>query len=194
MPRPGLQRKWCCATLSTCNFHGVWESRGHMLLFSLTVPHDACCFWLVSISIDLRVKVASCLLSVWLLEHFWSIEQYQDIYFIFRGPDLILKKSLYFFPSLPPPSLGRENLQKLPQLAAIHHNNCMYIAHHLLTLGHQFRYRLTNILYDGAATFVDLVPGFRRLGNFTFETETYWLASHPSICNWVIYNLNVTWW
>ena len=70
-----------------------------------------------------------------------------------------------------PPSWDRENLQKLPQLAAIHHNNCMYIAHHLLTLGHQFRYRLTNILCDGAATFVDLVPGFRRLGNFTFQ---YW--------------------
>uniref|UniRef100_A0A674ID94 Centromere/kinetochore protein zw10 homolog n=1 Tax=Terrapene triunguis TaxID=2587831 RepID=A0A674ID94_9SAUR len=61
-------------------------------------------------------------------------------------------------------STDQENLQKLPQLAAIHHNNCMYIAHHLLTLGHQFRYCLTNILYDGAATFVDLVPGFRRLG------------------------------
>uniref|UniRef100_A0A674IAJ6 Zw10 kinetochore protein n=1 Tax=Terrapene triunguis TaxID=2587831 RepID=A0A674IAJ6_9SAUR len=62
------------------------------------------------------------------------------------------------------PIYHKENLQKLPQLAAIHHNNCMYIAHHLLTLGHQFRYCLTNILYDGAATFVDLVPGFRRLG------------------------------
>lgn len=36
----------------------------------------------------------------------------------------------------------------------------MYIAHHLLTLGHQFRGRLNN----GTVTFVDLVPGFRRLG------------------------------
>ncbi|XP_025063448.1 centromere/kinetochore protein zw10 homolog isoform X1 [Alligator sinensis] len=62
------------------------------------------------------------------------------------------------------PTYHKENLQKLPQLAAIHHNNCMYIAHHLLTLGHQFRYRLTSMLCDGAATFVDLVPGFRRLG------------------------------
>uniref|UniRef100_A0A8D0H0J3 Centromere/kinetochore protein zw10 homolog n=1 Tax=Sphenodon punctatus TaxID=8508 RepID=A0A8D0H0J3_SPHPU len=62
------------------------------------------------------------------------------------------------------PTYHKENLQKLPQLAAIQHNNCMYIAHHLLTLGHQFRYRLTSVLCDGAATFVDLVPGFRRLG------------------------------
>ncbi|NXD86981.1 ZW10 protein, partial [Halcyon senegalensis] len=69
------------------------------------------------------------------------------------------------------PTYHRENLQKLPQLAAIHHNNCMYIAHHLLTLGHQFRYRLTNILCDGAATFVDLVPGFRRLGMECFLAQ-----------------------
>lgn len=41
----------------------------------------------------------------------------------------------------------------------------MYIAHHLLTLGHQFRLRLAPILCDGTTTFVDLVPGFRRLGN-----------------------------
>ncbi|KFP34128.1 Centromere/kinetochore protein zw10, partial [Colius striatus] len=69
------------------------------------------------------------------------------------------------------PTYHKENLQKLPQLAAIHHNNCMYIAHHLLTLGHQFRYHLTNILCDGAATFVDLVPGFRRLGMECFLAQ-----------------------
>ncbi|NWX14342.1 ZW10 protein, partial [Aegotheles bennettii] len=69
------------------------------------------------------------------------------------------------------PTYHQENLQKLPQLAAIHHNNCMYIAHCLLTLGHQFRYRLTNILCDGAATFVDLVPGFRRLGMECFLAQ-----------------------
>uniref|UniRef100_A0A5F9D4V7 Centromere/kinetochore protein zw10 homolog n=1 Tax=Oryctolagus cuniculus TaxID=9986 RepID=A0A5F9D4V7_RABIT len=64
-----------------------------------------------------------------------------------------------------------ENLQKLPQLAAIHHNNCMYIAHHLLTLGHQFRLRLAPILCDGTTTFVDLVPGFRRLGTDCFLAQ-----------------------
>ncbi|KAM7030233.1 centromere/kinetochore protein zw10 homolog [Acridotheres tristis] len=62
------------------------------------------------------------------------------------------------------PTYHRENLQKLPQLAAIHHNNCMYIAHHLLTLGHQFRYSSASVLSSMAVTFVDLVPGFRRLG------------------------------
>ncbi|KAG8519036.1 Centromere/kinetochore protein zw10 [Galemys pyrenaicus] len=68
-------------------------------------------------------------------------------------------------------SSDQENLQKLPQLAAIHHNNCMYIAHHLLTLGHQFRLRLAPILCDGTTTFVDLVPGFRRLGTECFLAQ-----------------------
>ncbi|KAM8927590.1 centromere/kinetochore protein zw10 homolog [Pelodytes ibericus] len=69
------------------------------------------------------------------------------------------------------PTYHKENLQKLPQLSAIHHNNCMYIAHHLLTLGHQFRYHLPTPLSDGAATFVDLVPGFRRLGTEAFLSQ-----------------------
>ncbi|XP_044138214.1 centromere/kinetochore protein zw10 homolog [Bufo gargarizans] len=69
------------------------------------------------------------------------------------------------------PTYHKENLQKLPQLSAIHHNNCMYIAHHLLTLGHQFRYHLPVPLSDGAATFVDMVPGFRRLGTETFLAQ-----------------------
>ncbi|KAJ7305262.1 hypothetical protein JRQ81_011177 [Phrynocephalus forsythii] len=65
------------------------------------------------------------------------------------------------------PMYHKENLQKLPQLAAIHHNNCMYIAHHLLTLGHQFRGRVCG----GTATFVDLVPGFRKLGTECFLAQ-----------------------
>uniref|UniRef100_A0A6I8NUN5 Centromere/kinetochore protein zw10 homolog n=1 Tax=Ornithorhynchus anatinus TaxID=9258 RepID=A0A6I8NUN5_ORNAN len=69
------------------------------------------------------------------------------------------------------PTYHKENLQKLPQLAAIHHNNCMYIAHHLLTLGHQFRGHLASVLRDGAMTFVDLVPGFRRLGTECFLAQ-----------------------
>ncbi|NXK37112.1 ZW10 protein, partial [Piprites chloris] len=69
------------------------------------------------------------------------------------------------------PTYHKESLQKFPQLAAIHHNNCMYLAHHLLTLGHQFRYRTTNILSNGAASFVDLVPAFRRLGMECFKAQ-----------------------
>ncbi|XP_078282842.1 centromere/kinetochore protein zw10 homolog isoform X2 [Rhinoraja longicauda] len=69
------------------------------------------------------------------------------------------------------PTYHKETLQKLPQLAAIHHNNCMYIAHHLITLGHQFQYRLPSPLCHGAATFVDFVPSFRRLGTECFLAQ-----------------------
>lgn len=40
----------------------------------------------------------------------------------------------------------------------------MYLAHHLLTLGHHFRAHLPQPLSEGVATFVDMVPGFRKLG------------------------------
>uniref|UniRef100_A0A6Q2YPK0 Centromere/kinetochore protein zw10 homolog n=1 Tax=Esox lucius TaxID=8010 RepID=A0A6Q2YPK0_ESOLU len=63
------------------------------------------------------------------------------------------------------------NLLKFPHLAAVQHNNCMYIAHHLLTLGHQFRPHLPDPLSKGAATFVDLVPGFRKLGAQCFLAQ-----------------------
>uniref|UniRef100_A0AAR2KGE5 Centromere/kinetochore protein zw10 homolog n=1 Tax=Pygocentrus nattereri TaxID=42514 RepID=A0AAR2KGE5_PYGNA len=62
-----------------------------------------------------------------------------------------------------------DNLLKFPHLAAIQHNNCMFLAHHLLTLGHQFRPHLP--LKDGVAYFVDLVPGFRRLGAQCFVAQ-----------------------
>ena len=44
----------------------------------------------------------------------------------------------------------------------------MYIAHHLLTLGHQFRPGLPPPLDQGAATFIDLVPKLRRQGTGVF--------------------------
>lgn len=61
-------------------------------------------------------------------------------------------------------SPSRENLLKFPHLAAIQHNNCMYLAHHLLTLGHLFKAHLPQQHSEGVATFVDMVPGFRKLG------------------------------
>uniref|UniRef100_A0A8C8ESG9 Centromere/kinetochore protein zw10 homolog n=1 Tax=Oncorhynchus tshawytscha TaxID=74940 RepID=A0A8C8ESG9_ONCTS len=69
------------------------------------------------------------------------------------------------------PTYHKGNLLKFPHLAAIQHNNCMYIAHHLLTLGHQFRPHLPDPLSEGAATFVDLVPGFRKLGAQCFLAQ-----------------------
>lgn len=69
------------------------------------------------------------------------------------------------------PTYHKENLLKFPHLAAIQHNNCMYLAHHLLTLGHRFRAHLPQPLSESVATFVDLVPGFRKLGAQCFLAQ-----------------------
>uniref|UniRef100_A0A674NAJ1 Centromere/kinetochore protein zw10 homolog n=1 Tax=Takifugu rubripes TaxID=31033 RepID=A0A674NAJ1_TAKRU len=69
------------------------------------------------------------------------------------------------------PTYHKENLLKFPHLAAIQHNNCMYLAHHLLTLGHHFKAHLPQPHSEGIATFVDMVPGFRRLGARCFLAQ-----------------------
>lgn len=69
------------------------------------------------------------------------------------------------------PTYHKENLLKFPHLAAIQHNNCMYLAHHLLTLGHHFRAHLPQPHSEGIATFVDMVPGFRKLGARCFLAQ-----------------------
>ncbi|XP_038074915.1 centromere/kinetochore protein zw10 homolog isoform X3 [Patiria miniata] len=69
------------------------------------------------------------------------------------------------------PTYHRDSLQKLPQVCALHHNNCMYIAHHLLTLGHQYRQSLPPPLCDGTSTFVDLIPVFRKLASECFLAQ-----------------------
>lgn len=71
---------------------------------------------------------------------------------------------------------SRENLLKFPHLAAIQHNNCMYLAHHLLTLGHHFRAHLPQPLSEGVATFVDMVPGFRKLGKQSSTRAVKYIA------------------
>ncbi|KAK7505508.1 hypothetical protein BaRGS_00003253 [Batillaria attramentaria] len=63
------------------------------------------------------------------------------------------------------PTYHAHSLANYPQLTALHHNNCMYLAHHLLTLGHQFRNSLPK---DISATFVDLIPEIRSLGTSSF--------------------------
>uniref|UniRef100_A0AAY4DQM3 Zw10 kinetochore protein n=1 Tax=Denticeps clupeoides TaxID=299321 RepID=A0AAY4DQM3_9TELE len=67
------------------------------------------------------------------------------------------------------PMYHKESFLKFPHLAAIQHNNCMFLAHHLLTLGHQFKPHLP--LKDSIAYFVDLVPSFRRLGIQCFVAQ-----------------------
>lgn len=62
------------------------------------------------------------------------------------------------------PTFHKRRLATLPQLTAIHHNNCMYIAHHLMLLGPQFSRQLPSPLQDGAGTFVDLIQKVRSIG------------------------------
>ena len=50
-------------------------------------------------------------------------------------------------------------------LLALYHNNSIYIAHHLMTIGHQFRASLPDPLRESSqVTFLDLVPRMRRIG------------------------------
>jgi len=49
-------------------------------------------------------------------------------------------------------------------LSAVHHNDCMYIAHHLMLLGHQLKPHLPL----STVTFIDLVPVLRRSGTHCF--------------------------
>eukprot|EP00040_Diaphanoeca_grandis_P029833 m.175499 g.175499 ORF g.175499 m.175499 type:complete len:762 (-) comp31824_c0_seq1:356-2641(-) len=60
-----------------------------------------------------------------------------------------------------------DTFSQVPQLCAVFYNDCFYIAHHLLTLGHQFRNALPAAARP-AATFVDMVPAFQELGERHF--------------------------
>ncbi|KAL2079188.1 hypothetical protein ACEWY4_024932 [Coilia grayii] len=67
------------------------------------------------------------------------------------------------------PTYHEESLLKLPQLAAIHHNDCMFLAHHLFTLGHHFGPVFTTDYT--VCSFVDLVPSLRRQGTRCFVSQ-----------------------
>ena len=62
-------------------------------------------------------------------------------------------------------------IAELPRAAAVQHNNCMYLAHHLITLGHQFHSRLPPPLNTQTSTFIDQVPLVRGLGEECFLAE-----------------------
>ncbi|XP_061173737.1 centromere/kinetochore protein zw10 homolog isoform X2 [Saccostrea echinata] len=62
------------------------------------------------------------------------------------------------------PTAHQKALALFPQMTAVFNNDCMYVAHHLATIGHQFNKSLPQ---DVQATFVDLIPKIRRLGTDT---------------------------
>jgi len=63
----------------------------------------------------------------------------------------------------------RESLDNLPQTSALHYNNCHYISHHLLTLGHQFSSKLCGGVKDLNLTFVHQIPNLRQAGEEYFN-------------------------
>lgn len=69
------------------------------------------------------------------------------------------------------PSYHSSAISELPRVAAVQHNNCMYLAHHLITLGHQFHSRLPPPLNQQSSTFVDYIPIVRQLGDECFSAE-----------------------
>eukprot|EP00043_Microstomoeca_roanoka_P026135 m.10817 g.10817 ORF g.10817 m.10817 type:complete len:728 (-) comp6241_c1_seq1:508-2691(-) len=66
------------------------------------------------------------------------------------------------------PTVHAKALEAAPQLAVTLYNDCIYIAHHLLSLGYVYRGSLPEELQP-VATFVDLVPMFRDLGHAQLE-------------------------
>ena len=64
-------------------------------------------------------------------------------------------------------SYHTSSVSELPRSAAIQHNNYMFVAHHLITVGHQFH---SHIPVQGA-TFIDYVPQLRKLGEECFLNE-----------------------
>ena len=62
------------------------------------------------------------------------------------------------------PVYHKDALNNLPQISALQYNNCWYIAHHLLTMGHQFSSHLPTAEIGVPLTFVHQVPTIRQLG------------------------------
>nr|CAB3268069.1 centromere/kinetochore protein zw10 homolog [Phallusia mammillata] len=69
------------------------------------------------------------------------------------------------------PNLHKDALEMLPQVSAIHHNNCHYIAHHLLTVGQQLSSRLPSVMKGLELTFTHHVTAIRKLGEECFMTQ-----------------------
>lgn len=61
-----------------------------------------------------------------------------------------------------------DSVQQLPLNATVQHNNYMYVAHNLLTIGHRFQ---TCVKCIGKISFIDYVPQLRKLGEDCFLAE-----------------------
>uniref|UniRef100_H2ZGU2 Centromere/kinetochore protein zw10 homolog n=1 Tax=Ciona savignyi TaxID=51511 RepID=H2ZGU2_CIOSA len=62
------------------------------------------------------------------------------------------------------PVYHKETLLNVPYITAIFHNDCWFLAHHLLTMGHQFSKHLKPNVEGTHHSFVLLVPRLRKIG------------------------------
>ena len=67
------------------------------------------------------------------------------------------------------PFYHNTHISSVPRSTAIYYNNCMFVAHHLVTLGFEFRQDMPSPLNSELCTFIDLIPIIRNLG------EVIWL-------------------
>lgn len=68
------------------------------------------------------------------------------------------------------PIYHQDSIEFIPSRAMLFYNDCVYIAHHLLTLGHHYQNKLRPPL-DSTATFIDMVPAYRHLGQMYFKKQ-----------------------
>ena len=69
------------------------------------------------------------------------------------------------------PTYHSSAISEFPRVAAVQYNNCMFLAHYLVTLGHHFYSRLPPPLNQQLSTFIDYVPIVRRLGDDCLSME-----------------------
>ena len=69
------------------------------------------------------------------------------------------------------PCYHKAAIASIPRAAALHHNNCMYLAHRLFALGYQFYARLPEQVNTLSTTFVDQAVAVRQLGQDCFVAE-----------------------
>ncbi|CAG0887331.1 unnamed protein product [Darwinula stevensoni] len=69
------------------------------------------------------------------------------------------------------PVFHKDHLETLPQIAAICHNNCMYLAHCLLSLGLEYESRVPHEIKTDAVTFIDYVYVMQQMGSQVFLNQ-----------------------
>lgn len=61
------------------------------------------------------------------------------------------------------PTLYESDIANDPRACMLYHNDCLYVAYHMLTIGHQYKHRLPAPL-NRTGTMIDMVPAFREAG------------------------------